>query len=97
MFEPVNKIIKTNPPAKSKIMQSAQICYFAENIIKDLVPEAVDKIKIISFANNILKIASSDSIILHEIKMNEEGITKKIQQKINIPRFRIIYLPKENS
>ncbi|MCX6811279.1 MAG: hypothetical protein NT039_01100 [Candidatus Berkelbacteria bacterium] len=95
MFEPINRVIKKNQLANPSLLLTPQICYLADTIVKELIPEAKEKIRIVSFKDSRLKISSDDPTLLHKIKMNEEEIVKRVQKRIKIKTFRIIYLPKE--
>lgn len=97
MFEPINGLLKRKRLISPGILLSTQVCYQAYEEIKDIVPNSKEKVKIISFKDNRLKIASDDPIILHKIKMNEDKIKKNIIKKININKFTISYSPKNEA
>lgn len=94
MFDSIDNLLKKNQRANPNLLLSPQVCYLAGKIIKKILPETKNKIKIVSFKHTKLKIAADDSMLLHKIKMHEEEIINKTQEKIKIKRFRIIYIPK---
>jgi hypothetical protein len=96
MFEPINKLLRRNQLANPSFLLSPEICYLVKTAILELIPESKDKINIISFKDSRLKLSSENPILFHKIKMREEEIVKRVQLKIKIKPFRIIYLPSDN-
>ena len=94
MFEPIQKSIKRKEKISANILFPARICFEAEKLINKFLPEAKNKFKIISFKNNRLKIAADDSILLHQIKMQEEEIKKGLEEKVKLKSIIITYLPR---
>lgn len=95
MFEPIEWLIKKNQLANPSLLLAPQICHEAEEIIEKLIPKSKDKFKIISFRDSRLKISCADSILAHKIRMSEAKIVKRLQKKIKIKPFRIVYTPQE--
>jgi hypothetical protein len=95
MFEPIKRLIKYNQTQNPKFFLTPQICYLAAEAIKEFVPQAANKVSVVSYQDSRLKIASSDPMILHQIKMGEEKIIEAVQKKTGIKKFRIIYSPRE--
>ena len=93
MFEPIQKSMGKKERANSGVLFSARVCFEAEEIIQKLSPEVKDRFKIISFKDGRLKLAADDSIILYQIKMQEEEIKKRLQKKVQIKSLIITYLP----
>lgn len=96
MFESIDKLLKRNQLVNPSLLLSPEVCFLAKNAILELIPESKEKINIISYKDSRLKISSQNPILLHKIKMCEEEIIKKVQRKIKIKTFRIIYLPGDN-
>ncbi len=93
MFEPIQKSMAKKERTNSGVLFSARVCFEADEMIKELLPQAKDRCKIISFRDGRLKISVSDSIILQQIKMQEEEIKKRLQKKVKIKSFTITYSP----
>ena len=93
MFEPINKLIKKKGALNLGVFDAAKICYQAREVIEDLVPEARGKLKVVSYRFKKLKVASSDSIVLHRIKMSQSEIIDKVRTKTGIEDFEITYSP----
>jgi hypothetical protein len=93
MFEPINKILKQSQLANPSLLLTPEVCFLVKTAILELVPESKEKINIISFKDSRLKLSSENPMLLYKIKMHEGEIVKRVQQKIKIKPFRIIYLP----
>ena len=93
MFEPIQRSMGKKERGGSGVLFSARVCFEAEELIKKLLPNAKNKFKIISFKDGRLKIGADGSIILHQIKMQEEEIKKGLKEEVKIKSLIITYLP----
>lgn len=91
MFEPIQRSIRRKEAKSPGVLFSVRVCFETEKIIKKLLPGIKNKFKIISFKDGRLKIAAADSITLHQIKMQEERIKKRLREKIKIKSLKITY------
>lgn len=93
MFEPIQRSMGKKERANSGVLFSARVCFEADKMVKELLPEAKDRFKIVSFKGGRLKIAVADSIMAQQIRMKEGEIKKRLREKIKIKSLKITYSP----
>ncbi len=66
---------------------------FKKILVKKFGQKILNKVKILSFKNQILTISVLSSVIAQEIKLNQENFLKKINKKFNkklVERIRFL-------
>jgi len=66
-----------------KIARSAQAVSHAQNIFNGLYPGVSAHVRVISFSGGVLKIATSASAVIADIRLQEKGIKEKINKVLN--------------
>ncbi len=95
-FSTLNQILNKNFKQKkglTKQVQAALVCDEFKKIIINLWgPKATQKVKALSYQQNILTVACISSALAQEIRLQEKEILQKINQKFNLKIEKINYL-----
>jgi hypothetical protein len=84
-FEKISRIIGRVSNKNAGMMNAAKICYFAQQILADRIPQTDKNLtfwNIISFKNQTITVGVANAVIANEIINNKQDLIEKFNRRI---------------